>query len=152
MYITRLFFKLILIQNYKRYSYIVICCQVAFLMLFSNLKRMGRKNPFWAELGRNPKIIFLKNVIFGILLYSKSHFGPSPIDLKTSPKFKNRFSGSFWNFHPPESFSIWAIVGPKSTPEVQRPSKIIRNMWKWPPKRAFWLQWMPKKTHDFGPT
>ena len=47
------FFNNDYIKNYGRYSYGVNCCQVAFLMLVKDLKRLGRSNVFRAEEGRN---------------------------------------------------------------------------------------------------
>ena len=47
------FFVSTYIKNYGRYSCVVKCCQVAFLMLVKDLKRLGRSNVFRAEEGRN---------------------------------------------------------------------------------------------------
>ena len=47
------FFNNDYIKNYGIYSYGVNCCQVAFLMLVKDLKRLGRSNVFRAEEGRN---------------------------------------------------------------------------------------------------
>ena len=47
------FFNNDYIKNYGRYSYGVNCCQVAFLMLVKDLKRLGRSNVFSSKEGRN---------------------------------------------------------------------------------------------------
>ena len=47
------FFNNCYIKNNGRYSYGINCCQVAFFMLFKDLKRLGRNNVFRAEEGRN---------------------------------------------------------------------------------------------------
>ena len=69
-------FKVTYVQNYQKYSYIVICWQVAFFMLFSNQKDLGRSKSFWAELGRNNKHQICKMSLFHQFWRHKMDFGP----------------------------------------------------------------------------
>ena len=59
--------------------------------VFSNPKRTGRKNLFWAEMGRNLKVKFLKNAVFCILLHLMNDFGPSDMALKMLLSLVNPF-------------------------------------------------------------
>ena len=68
------FFNNDYIKNYGRHSYGVNCCQVAFLMLVKDLKRLGRSNVFRAEISNTMFEILSFFHFFGATKSTSAHF------------------------------------------------------------------------------
>ena len=120
-------------------------------MYFLNPKRTGRKNMFWAEMGRNLKVKFLKSAIFHVSLPFIIDFGPSYIVLKHILEVKNRFSSSFQMFKPLQTLWFEQFIGPKSTFEVKSLLKTNKKASKCTKTFFLTVRNSHNEPDDFGP-
>ena len=89
------FFVSTYIKNYGRYSCVVKCCQVAFLMLYMIPEQLGRCNLNWAEEGRNVEHHDRKMLKISLFWSSQTDFGLLSIGRNVSLNDKKQFFVSF---------------------------------------------------------